>query len=52
MSLVARQHIHETVIPISPYESLGPGNAYSMNFIYPQSVYIACYQGFRIGFRI
>ena len=43
MSLVARQPIQETVIPISPYEALGPGNVYSMNFIYPQNVYIARY---------
>ena len=48
MSLVARQHIHEPVIrqlPISPYESLRPGNAYSMTFIYQQNVHIARYQG-------
>ena len=44
MSLVARQHIQETVISISPYESLGPVNVYSMNLIYPQNVYIARYQ--------
>ena len=43
MLLVARQPIHLTVI--SPYESLGPDNAYYMNFIYPQNVYIARYQG-------
>ena len=51
MLLVARQPIHSTAILISPHKSLGPGNAHYMNFIYPQSIFIARYQG-NVVFRL
>ena len=34
-----------TVILKSPYESLGPANAYFINFMHQQHVYFACCYG-------
>ena len=43
--VVARQPNQLTVILKSPYESLGPANAYFINFIHQQHVYFACCYG-------